>query len=506
MGNVRTKHVVTPHSSSPSILRAQRQIYSRGKTPITDERGGVRSLDVAPADARTAGRHLGEVGARYGDDGLSRSIRGLGVTRGWDFAHVALDHAPQQVQSSAARGVLGASVEGLEPEGEVVGAGVGRTIGTAIDRSTASGALPSGAHGRLSGAFGQTLSGVRVHNDAASHHAARMLGARAFTVGQSIYFGEGEYQPSTSSGFHLLAHETAHAVQQQGASRPSTARLGVSAPSSAEEHEADGFADAVSRGQEAPAVQSRSAGIARVMRAITFTRSNDVITRNHPTAQEDTAGATFQIAQGAAAAPHFEWTTDITIHGNAGDPFANFVVGPQQVVRDFWLNIWWGSGANRTHRTSRVTTPIRDTTPGGTTWYHDAFASGAFGADGDVRSTRLQDTPGVRRQPYTNPIAGRVGNSGWFNWGMAFVAYVTAQDTTAGTGAGAFRTLAHVYWNLSVSGTFDGAGATAASRVTVTGGGQTNTSRVFSGADSNFPTMHGGAVFNTQANANLTTT
>jgi hypothetical protein len=40
------------------------------------------------------------------------------------------------------------------------------------------------------------------------------LNARAFTVGENVVFGHGEYQPGTLVGDALIAHELAHVVQQ----------------------------------------------------------------------------------------------------------------------------------------------------------------------------------------------------------------------------------------------------------------------------------------------------
>ncbi|MEP6862828.1 MAG: DUF4157 domain-containing protein [Deltaproteobacteria bacterium] len=43
------------------------------------------------------------------------------------------------------------------------------------------------------------------------------LGARAFTVGNDIYFNRGEYTPGTPAGRRLIAHELVHTVQQADA-------------------------------------------------------------------------------------------------------------------------------------------------------------------------------------------------------------------------------------------------------------------------------------------------
>ncbi len=58
---------------------------------------------------------------------------------------------------------------------------------------------------------------VRVHSDSVADRFNRALHARAFTVGENIYFRQGEYNPETLSGRRLLAHELAHVVQQTNA-------------------------------------------------------------------------------------------------------------------------------------------------------------------------------------------------------------------------------------------------------------------------------------------------
>ncbi|HYO50895.1 MAG TPA: DUF4157 domain-containing protein [Chloroflexia bacterium] len=70
----------------------------------------------------------------------------------------------------------------------------------------------------LESVFGQDFSDVRVHTDSKAGDLAGNLNARAFTVGQNIAFGAGEYQPGTLVGDALIAHELAHVVQQKGAS------------------------------------------------------------------------------------------------------------------------------------------------------------------------------------------------------------------------------------------------------------------------------------------------
>ena len=62
--------------------------------------------------------------------------------------------------------------------------------------------------------FGHDFSRVRVHMDAVAAESARAVNARAYTVGNDLVFGAGQYRPETDTGLNLLAHELTHTVQQ----------------------------------------------------------------------------------------------------------------------------------------------------------------------------------------------------------------------------------------------------------------------------------------------------
>ncbi|MGA6828050.1 eCIS core domain-containing protein [Nitrospira sp. NS4] len=62
--------------------------------------------------------------------------------------------------------------------------------------------------------FGQDLSHVRVHTDEEAQRSARDVNALAYTVGSHVVFGAGRYNPGSSEGRLLLAHELAHVSQQ----------------------------------------------------------------------------------------------------------------------------------------------------------------------------------------------------------------------------------------------------------------------------------------------------
>jgi hypothetical protein len=68
--------------------------------------------------------------------------------------------------------------------------------------------------------FGCDFSDVRIHTGGHASRSARGLNALAFTVGNHVVFGEGQYTPDSVRGQHLLAHELTHVQQQAGASPP----------------------------------------------------------------------------------------------------------------------------------------------------------------------------------------------------------------------------------------------------------------------------------------------
>jgi hypothetical protein len=70
--------------------------------------------------------------------------------------------------------------------------------------------------------LGNDFRQVRVHKDSQAIASAQMLNAKAYTLGQNVVFGEGQYTPETLPGKRLLAHELAHTLQQTRRSEPCT--------------------------------------------------------------------------------------------------------------------------------------------------------------------------------------------------------------------------------------------------------------------------------------------
>ncbi len=118
--------------------------------------------------------------------------------------------------------------------------------------------------------FGHDFSQVRVHTDAKAVESARAVNAFAYTVGQSVVFGAGQFAPETRAGRKLLAHELTHTIQQSG--NPAggvqmASSLEVSDPGDSYEREAEAQATSIVEGHgiKPVSVQGRL-GVARLQR------------------------------------------------------------------------------------------------------------------------------------------------------------------------------------------------------------------------------------------------
>jgi len=100
--------------------------------------------------------------------------------------------------------------------GRLVGASQPEMVDEVLQRKGAGQPLPEGARNPMEAHFGADLSGVRVHSDGEASSLNRELDAQAFTVGSDIFFDQGKFDPSSSEGQGLLAHELTHVGQQGG--------------------------------------------------------------------------------------------------------------------------------------------------------------------------------------------------------------------------------------------------------------------------------------------------
>lgn len=84
-----------------------------------------------------------------------------------------------------------------------------------LNRSRGGGSeLDDDTQSEMEGSFGADFSHVRIHTGSNAAQLSQELGAKAFTHGSDIYFNQGQYNPHSTEGKHLLAHELTHTVQQ----------------------------------------------------------------------------------------------------------------------------------------------------------------------------------------------------------------------------------------------------------------------------------------------------
>ncbi len=124
--------------------------------------------------------------------------------------------------------------------------------------------LPRPIRGSMEQAFGLDFGAVRVHTDPRANLVNRSLGAHAFTRGQDIFFRHGEYDPGSSAGREVLAHELTHVVQQRAGGAKGTpgtrgAQLSIDP---ALESEADAAGARAARGEAAGPVTAGSSASA----------------------------------------------------------------------------------------------------------------------------------------------------------------------------------------------------------------------------------------------------
>jgi hypothetical protein len=99
--------------------------------------------------------------------------------------------------------------------------------------------------------LGHDFSRVRIHTDSRAAESAQAVGALAYTVGSNVAFNEGRYEPGSTAGRRLLAHELAHVVQQEGSqlAAPAGDGLAVSPADHPLEARADAAAESAIQGR-----------------------------------------------------------------------------------------------------------------------------------------------------------------------------------------------------------------------------------------------------------------
>lgn len=168
----------------------------------------VRAEVAGAAAAATAPAMITAIRETSGNEARSQLAQGVS-----DEATKTVDAVTGSIASVASSigSLLFKKQNGVAPSGS--GA---NEVGQARAQLGRGDVVPSELRGEVERITGTNLSAVRVHMGDPAQRLAGELGARAFTVGDDIVVGSGEPDVGTPEGDALLAHELAHAAQQQG--------------------------------------------------------------------------------------------------------------------------------------------------------------------------------------------------------------------------------------------------------------------------------------------------
>ncbi len=223
-----------------------RAIWRRVQREGRDDATARRRFDQ---EARAAAKSVpprSVVGRRTLVDAEAEARKAVPRTPGrYSLTSFEARQEPVAIQRKAESGVVDAKAADL-----VAAARMG---GVPLDRAL---------RARLEAALGAELGAVRVHTDEGAALAARALGARAFAIGEDLFFARGGYDPRSTAGQRLIAHEVAHVVQSRSATASRVEGLAISEPGDAHEHEADDFAERFVR--SGPAAQLDRARVSAV--------------------------------------------------------------------------------------------------------------------------------------------------------------------------------------------------------------------------------------------------
>lgn len=109
--------------------------------------------------------------------------------------------------------------------------------------------------------FGFDFSRVRIHADESAAAANRVVNSQAFTVGQDVVFGEGQFRPHTANGQRLLAHELTHVVQQSRVGTLAVQRKTLFGPTSGAPADWDAQVKAATSSTDRAALLQKAVGV-----------------------------------------------------------------------------------------------------------------------------------------------------------------------------------------------------------------------------------------------------
>jgi len=161
------------------------------------------------------------------------------------FNRRSVRHPILQLQQSIGNRSVQRLMEAGSNKGDLPGdLGQGSAVASSISEAIGSGgdSLDSRTRALMESRFGYDFHQVRIHTTNRAADSARAINAEAYTIGNNIVFGDGNYDPASTSGQKLIAHELTHVAQQglgQTDALSSPGNLKISEPTDHWEKEAE---------------------------------------------------------------------------------------------------------------------------------------------------------------------------------------------------------------------------------------------------------------------------
>ncbi|WP_253738380.1 DUF4157 domain-containing protein [Halohasta salina] len=151
------------------------------------------------------------------DEGMPADI--LGKTRDMEAFRQRQANRPPEVPTNIERQNRRSVLRSEQAAAEMESAGETGVPDAVREVISSSGrSLDASIQRAMEDRMGDSLGDVRIHTGPQAAAACESINARAFTVGNHVAFNAGEYDPESTEGQHVLAHELAHVRQQtQGA-------------------------------------------------------------------------------------------------------------------------------------------------------------------------------------------------------------------------------------------------------------------------------------------------
>ncbi|SFE85711.1 DUF4157 domain-containing protein [Nitrosomonas sp. Nm166] len=194
--------------------RAQNQLKQSSPTFFTPVSSSALQRKCACGNHTTAGGECPECSKKK--MGIQRK---LAISASNDPLEQEADRVADQVMAAPANAAVSNTPLRIQ---RYMGQGPGDTgiAPPSVDRVLASSGRPLEPALRqdMEQRFGHDFSQVRVHTGSAAELSARDVNSHAYTVGNHVVFGAGQFAPNSSAGKRLIAHELTHVVQQRATS------------------------------------------------------------------------------------------------------------------------------------------------------------------------------------------------------------------------------------------------------------------------------------------------